>query len=59
MAAKRRGISEVEIIRQSIHTVGMANRIWPGPLFSRTFERVGRTPAKREVRGAVADDLPC
>jgi Ribbon-helix-helix protein, copG family len=37
-AAKRRGISEAEIIRQGIHLAAMANRVWDEPLFSRTFE---------------------
>lgn len=42
-AAKRRGISEAEIIRQGIHLAAMANRVWDEPLFSRTFEGSGRT----------------
>lgn len=54
-AAKRRGISEAEIIRQGIHLAAMANRVWDEPLFSRTFEGTGRTPTKREVRDTVAD----
>ncbi len=54
-AAKRRGISEAEIIRQGIHLAAMANRVWDEPLFSRTFEGAGRTPSKREVRDVVAD----
>ncbi|WP_330306032.1 MULTISPECIES: CopG family transcriptional regulator [unclassified Streptomyces] len=54
-AAKRRGISEAEIIRQGIHLAAMANRVWDEPLFSRTFEGSGRTPSKVEVRDAVAD----
>lgn len=54
-AAKRRGISEAEIIRQGIHLAAMANRVWDEPLFSRTFEGAGRTPTKREVRDTVAD----
>lgn len=54
-AAKRRGISEAEIIRQGIHLAAMANRVWDEPLFSRTFEGPGRTPAKAEVRDAVAE----
>jgi hypothetical protein len=54
-AAKRRGISEAEIIRQGIHLAAMANRVWDEPLFSRTFEGSGRTPTKDEVRDAVAD----
>lgn len=54
-AAKRRGISEAEIIRQGIHLAAMANRVWDEPLFSRTFEGSGRTPSKGEVRDAVSD----
>jgi hypothetical protein len=54
-AAKRRGVSEAEIIRQGIHLAAMANRVWDEPLFSRTFEGPGRTPSKSEVRDAVAD----
>jgi hypothetical protein len=52
-AAKRRGISEAEIIRQGIHLAAMANRVWDEPLFSRTFEGSGSTPTKRDVRDAV------
>lgn len=54
-AAKRRGISEAEIIRQGIHLAAMANRVWDEPLFSRTFEGTGRTPSRSEVRDTVAD----
>ncbi|MFG2587656.1 CopG family transcriptional regulator [Streptomyces sp. NPDC048438] len=54
-AAKRRGISEAEIIREGIHLAAMANRVWDEPLFSRTFTGPGRTLAKDEVRDAVAD----
>ncbi|MFB4423382.1 CopG family transcriptional regulator [Streptomyces sp. QL37] len=54
-AAKRRGTSEAEIIREGIHLAAMANRVWDEPLFSRTFTGPGRTLAKDEVRDAVAD----
>jgi hypothetical protein len=54
-AARRRGISEAEIIRQGIHLAAMANRVWDEPLFSRTFEGSGRTPAREDLRNAVAD----
>ncbi|MFB7447024.1 CopG family transcriptional regulator [Streptomyces sp. NPDC056194] len=54
-AAKRRGVSEAEIIRQGIHLAAMANRVWDEPLFSRTFEGRGRTLDKAEVREAVTD----
>jgi hypothetical protein len=54
-AAKRRGVSEAEIIRQGIHLAAMANRVWDEPLCSRTFEGTGRTPARRDLRDTVAD----
>ena len=54
-AARRRGISEAEIIRQGIHLAAMANRVWDEPLFSRTFEGSGRTPTEEDVRNTVAD----
>ncbi len=54
-AAKCRGISEAEIIRQGIHLAAMANRVWDEPLFSRTFAGPGRTLATDEVRDVVAD----
>lgn len=54
-AARRRGISEAEIIRQGIHLAAMANRVWDEPLFSKTFEGTGRTLSKAEVRDTVAD----
>ncbi|MGY1499576.1 ribbon-helix-helix domain-containing protein [Streptomyces sp. QTS52] len=54
-AAKRRGISEAEIIRQGIHLAAMANRVWDEPLFSRTFEGSGRTQSRSEVRDTVTE----
>ncbi|KAB8167892.1 ribbon-helix-helix protein, CopG family [Streptomyces sp. 3MP-14] len=54
-AARRRGVSEAEIIREGIHLAAMANRTWDEPLFSRTFEGTGRTPTRSDVRDAVAD----
>jgi hypothetical protein len=54
-AAKRRGVSEAEIIRQGIHLAAMANRVWDEPLFSRTFEGPGCTLSKSEVRDTVAE----
>ncbi|WP_369205327.1 CopG family transcriptional regulator [Streptomyces sp. PU-14G] len=54
-AARRRGISEAEIIRQGIHLAAMANRVWDEPLFSRTYEGSGRTLSGDEVRATVAD----
>ena len=54
-AAKRRGVSEAEIIREGIHLAAMANRVWDEPLFSQTYQGPGRTLTKEEVRDAVAD----
>jgi hypothetical protein len=54
-AARRRGVSEAEIIRQGIHLAAMANRVWDEPLFSRVYEGPGHTPGKEEVRDAVSD----
>ncbi len=54
-AARRRGVSEAEIIRQGIHLAAMANRVWNEPFFSRTFEGAGRTLGRDEVREAVAE----
>ncbi|MEV0208065.1 CopG family transcriptional regulator [Streptomyces sp. NPDC050788] len=54
-AAKRRGISEAEIIRQGIHLAAMANRVWDEPLFSRTFAGPGRSLTKAEVRDTVTE----
>ncbi|MER6285246.1 ribbon-helix-helix domain-containing protein [Streptomyces sviceus] len=54
-AAKRRGTSEAEIIRQGIHLAAMANRVWDEPLFSRTFAGPGRTLSRSEVGDTVAE----
>ncbi|MFB7896837.1 CopG family transcriptional regulator [Streptomyces xiamenensis] len=54
-AARRRGVSEAEIIRQGIHLAAMANRVWDEPLFSRVYEGPGHTLAKEEARDAVSD----
>ncbi|MFR9673337.1 CopG family transcriptional regulator [Streptomyces sp. TR02-1] len=53
-AARRRGISEAEIIRHGIHLAAMANRVWDEPFFSRTFQGSGRAPVGSEVTVAVA-----
>lgn len=42
-AAKRRGTSEAEIIRQGIHLAAMANRVRDESLFPRTFEGSGHS----------------
>ncbi|MFJ4644684.1 CopG family transcriptional regulator [Streptomyces bobili] len=54
-AARRRGVSEAEIIRQGIHLAAMANRVRDEPPLSRTFAGPGRTASRAEVRDAVAD----
>jgi hypothetical protein len=54
-AAKRRGTSEAELIREAIHRTAMAHRVWDEPFFSRTFHGPGRTPSRQDVRDAVAD----
>jgi hypothetical protein len=54
-AARRRGVSEAEMIREAIHRTAMANRVWDEPFFSRTFHGPGRTPSRQDVRNAVAD----
>lgn len=54
-AARRRGVSEAEIIRQGIHLAAMANRVWDEPFFSVTVEGPGQTLTRREVRDIVAD----
>ncbi|MFD7510486.1 CopG family transcriptional regulator [Streptomyces sp. NPDC059853] len=54
-AAKRRGVSEAEIIRQGIHRAAMANRVRDEPLFSRVYEGRGRTLSRDGVRDAAGD----
>lgn len=49
-AAKRRGISEAEIIRQGIHLAAMANRVWDDPPLLPYFR--GRRSYPRQERGA-------
>jgi hypothetical protein len=50
-AAKRRGISEAEIIRQGIHLAAMANRVWDEP-FSRGRSR-GRGVRRPRLRSVT------
>ncbi|MFF8191658.1 CopG family transcriptional regulator [Streptomyces bobili] len=54
-AARRRGVSEAEIIRQGIHLAAMANRVRHEQPLSRTLAGPGRTASRAEVRDAVAD----
>ncbi|MEV5492369.1 CopG family transcriptional regulator [Streptomyces bobili] len=54
-AARRRGVSEAEIIRQGIHLAAMANRVRDEPPLSHTSAGPGRTASRAEVRDAVAD----
>ncbi|MEW9527201.1 CopG family transcriptional regulator [Microbispora sp. NPDC049125] len=45
-AAKRRGISQAEIIRAGIHLAAMANRVWDEPLDWPTFKAVAPRPGR-------------
>ena len=55
-AARRRGVSEAEIIRQGIHLAALANQVWDEPLVSRTFTPPeGRRAEPKSVRDTVAD----
>ncbi|MBO0842599.1 MAG: ribbon-helix-helix protein, CopG family [Nocardioides sp.] len=54
-AARRRGVSEAEIIRQGIHLAALANQVWDEPLFSRTFSPPEDRPERTSVRDTVAD----
>jgi len=55
-AARRRGTTEAQIIREGIHLAAMANRVWEDPRDWPTFERVS-TPGTEEEsgRGSAAD----
>ncbi|MET7278045.1 CopG family transcriptional regulator [Kribbella sp. NPDC005582] len=52
-AARRRGISEAEIIREGIHLAAMANRVWDEPLDWPTFEGSGEPVTKADIRAEV------
>ncbi|HCA87162.1 MAG TPA: CopG family transcriptional regulator [Streptomyces sp.] len=54
-AARRRNISEAEIIREGIHLAAMANRVWDEPLDWPTFDGSGEPVAGEDVTRAVAD----
>lgn len=50
-AAERRGVAEAEIIRDAIHLAALANRVWPDPVFSRSY-----TPLAGHAETAAARD---
>ena len=55
-AARRRGTTEAQIIREGIHLAAMANRVWDEPLDWPTFERVSKPGTEKESgRGSAAD----
>ncbi len=53
-AAARLGVSEAEIIREGIHRIALAHRVWDEPFVSdeETFD-LGGSVAKDEIRSAV------
>ncbi|MEV6984671.1 CopG family transcriptional regulator [Sphaerisporangium sp. NPDC051017] len=53
-AAKQRGVSEAEIIREGIHLAAMANRVWDEPFDWPTFDGGGAPATKDEVTATVA-----
>ncbi len=53
-AAKRRGVSEAELIRQGIHLAAMANRVWDAPLEWPTFDGSGETAGDDEITATIA-----
>jgi hypothetical protein len=54
-AAARLGVSEAEIIREGIHRIALARRVWDEPFVSdeETFD-LGGPPDKDEIRSAVS-----
>ncbi|WP_020574441.1 CopG family transcriptional regulator [Actinopolymorpha alba] len=56
-AAKRRGISEAEIIREGIHLAAMANRVWDDAFDWPTFEGSGEPATSDEVTKEVANGV--
>lgn len=53
-AARRRGVSEAEIIREGIHLAAMSSRVWDEPLDWPTFAGDGEPATGDEVSRAVA-----
>lgn len=54
-AAKLRGISEAEIIREGVHLAAMSYRVWDEPLDWPTFDGSGAPASKDEITSAVAE----
>ncbi|NKY34554.1 CopG family transcriptional regulator [Nocardia speluncae] len=54
-AAKRRGRSEAEIIREGIHLAALSYRVWDDPDEWPKVSGGGEPVTKEEVRRAVAD----
>nr|WTB31905.1 ribbon-helix-helix domain-containing protein [Streptomyces sp. NBC_00830] len=54
--AARTGVSEAELIREGIHRIALARRIWDEPFVTdeETFD-LGGPVTRSEVREAVAD----
>lgn len=52
-AARRRGVSEAELIREGIHLAAMANRVWDAPLEWPTFDGGGETAGDDEVTATI------
>lgn len=61
-AARRRGVSQAEIIRHGIHLAALANQVWEERLFSRTFsppdDRFEPASVRDTAAEAVRDDGP-
>ncbi|MEV0691904.1 hypothetical protein [Streptomyces sp. NPDC050388] len=55
-AALRLGVSEAEIIREGIHRIALAHRVWDEPFVSdeETFD-LGAPVGEEEIRSAVSD----
>ncbi len=56
-AARRLGVPEAEIIREGIHRIALAHRVWDEPFVSdeETFD-LGAAPVDEdEIRAAVSD----
>lgn len=55
-AAARLGVSEAEIIREGIHRIALAHRVWDEPFVTdeETFD-LGGPIAKDDIRAAVTE----
>lgn len=52
-AARQRGVSEAELIREGIHLAAMANRVWDAPLEWPTFDGSGEAVDDDEITEAI------